>query len=344
MGNCPLCGAPLEVGTILCPSCGNEVTQQTAEQKEVGDQLVDSGQDDTLAGDGSGDTIDTGDGSDTIGPVEGGTEDAEPPLEVDSSVPGSGIPQRDGMGLDHSVPGSEIPPSRGRGWDHSQPPNEEPPEGWTDTKDIDMPYGDVPDRDISMDGPAVDMTGGVVPGMPSPGAGEPAGAPHEQRTTRLQYGAFLVVILVIIIAATTLYLLSGDDDGNGNGDGNGEPNGHNGPGPKESLHIDPLETSVDPIWEPVPGFHLDVIILNNATETKSLDGHDLYVTIFIGMDKVGQATETVSGDLASGGSKWVPIDAAVGLTSGQTYKVSVMLRTDDGNTMVDLYYKEVTVE
>ena len=309
MGNCPFCGAPFEVGTLVCPSCGNEIIQQTAEPTEEGDQAVDPGQDDTLTGD------------------EGGGGEAEPPLELDSSVPGS-----------------EIPPSHGGGVDHSQPPGEEPPEGLTDTKDIGLPHGEVPDRDLSMKGPAVDLTGGVGPSMPSPGADEPAGPPPERRTTRLVFGAFMVIILVIIIAAATFYLMAGDDDGNGNGEPNGEPNGHNGPGPMESLHIDPLETSVDNVWEPVPGFHLDVIILNNATGTESLDGHDLFVTIFVGMDMVGQATEPVSGDLASGENKWVPIDVGVDLTSGQTYKVNVLLRKDGGNTSVDSYYEEVTVE
>ena len=58
---------------------------------------------------------------------------------------------------------------------------------------------------------------------------------------------------------------------------------------------------------------------------------------------MGQATEAVSGDLASGGNKRVPIDVRVDLTSGQTYKVNVLLRRDGGSTTVDSYYEEVTI-
>ncbi len=146
----------------------------------------------------------------------------------------------------------------------------------------------------------------------------------------------LVIVVVVVVAA--VYLLAGDDDGNGG------PNGHNGPGPDEGLLIDPRETSLVNVWEPVPGFHLDVIILNNATGTRSLDGHDLHVTVLVGTDKVGQATEAVSGDLASGDTKWVSIDVGVDLTSGQTYKVNILLRKEGGSTTVDTYYKEMTIE
>jgi hypothetical protein len=234
-----------------------------------------------------------------------------------------------------SVPGSEIPPSHGGGVDHSQPPSDEPPEGLTDTKGLDRPSVDLPDRGLSMEGPAVDMAGEAGPGMPSPGSGEPEGPPPERRTMRLQFGAFTVIVLIVIAAAAGYYLLGSDDDGGPNG---------NGPGPSEGLYIDPVETSVHSVWEPHPGFHLDVSILNNATGTRSLDGHDLFVTILLGTETVGQATVTVSGDLASDGIKWAPVDVGVDLTTGQVYKVTVLLRKDGGSTTVDSYQRNVTVQ
>jgi hypothetical protein len=142
-----------------------------------------------------------------------------------------------------------------------------------------------------------------------------------------------IVVVVVVIVLVTVYLLAGDG-----------PDGDDGPGPDGGLLIDPLETSVVSVWEPTPGFHLDVVILNNVNSSRSLDGHDLFVTILVGTDKVGQATEAVSGDLASGGNKWVPIDVGVDLTSGQTYKVNVLLRRDGGSTTVDAYHTEVTIQ
>jgi len=186
-------------------------------------------------------------------------------------------------------------------------------------------------KDAMVKGDRFDTTTGDEPGTGSPGRSRPPGGANPLPV------AVLVIALVAVVVVATIYLLAGDDDGNG------EPNGHNGPGPDEGLLIDPLETSVVNVWEPVPGLHLDVIILNNATGPRDLDGYDLFVTVRVGTDKVGQATEAVSGDLATGGTKWVPIDVEVDLTSGQTYKVNVLLRKDDGSITVDTYYKEMTI-
>ncbi len=145
--------------------------------------------------------------------------------------------------------------------------------------------------------------------------------------------AGIVIVLVVVVA--TIYLLAGD--------GNGGPNGHDGPGPDGGLLIDPLETSVVNVWEPTPGFHLSVVISNNANASKSMDGHDLLVTILLGTEEVGQATMAVSGDLAPGHDRGVLIDVGVDLTSGQTYEVNVLLRKDGGTTTVDAYHTEVTI-
>ncbi len=143
--------------------------------------------------------------------------------------------------------------------------------------------------------------------------------------------AGIVIVLVVVVAA--IYLLAGDGNGNGN----------DGPGPDGGLLIDPLETSVESVWEPTPGLHLSVVISNNANASRSMDGHDLLVTILLGTEEVGQATMAVSGDLAPGHGRGVLIDVGVDLTSGQTYEVNVLLRKDGGTTTVDAYHMEVTI-
>ena len=164
-----------------------------------------------------------------------------------------------------------------------------------------------------------------------PGTGEPwwsvGGLPGGANPLLV---AGIVVVVVVVVA--TIYLLAGDGNGN------------DGPGPDGGLLIDPIETSVVNVWEPTPGFHLDVGILNNANGSRRLDGHDLLVTVLVGTEEVGRATVAVSGDLAPGGGKGVPIDVAVDLTSGQRYKVDVLLRKDGGSTTVDVYHTEVTIQ
>jgi hypothetical protein len=121
------------------------------------------------------------------------------------------------------------------------------------------------------------------------------------------------------------------------GDGNGNGNG----GDDDGLTIDPLETTVETVWEPTPGLHLSVVVLNEANDTTSIDGHDLLVTVLRGTEEVGRTTMALSGDLAAGGGRGVLINVAVGLTSGETYEVKVLLR-EDGTTL-DEYSTEVTV-
>lgn len=156
-------------------------------------------------------------------------------------------------------------------------------------------------------------TGGSGPSRP------PGGAPLLV--------AVIVVVLVVVVA--TFILLMGDGNGNGNGD--------NGDG----LVIDPLETTVETVWEPTPGLHLSVVVLNEADVTTSMDGHDLLVTVLRGSEEVGRTTMALSGDLAAGGGRGVLVNVGVGLTSGETYEVKVLLR--EGGTKVDEYSTEVTV-
>ena len=203
--------------------------------------------------------------------------------------------------------------------------------------EVPIPYprtdmaSDHADRPVKVDGDMVNAPGAEV--TPSEGDEPGTGGPG---LFRLPGGAnpLLVagIVVVVVVVVAIIYLLAGDGTGN------------DGPGPDGGLLIDPIETSVVNVWEPTPGFHLDVGILNNANGSRSLDGHDLLVTVLVGTEKVGQATAAVSGDLAPGGSKGVPIDVAVDLTSGQMYEVNVLLRKDGGSTTVDVYHTEVTIQ
>ena len=184
-------------------------------------------------------------------------------------------------------------------------------------------------KDAMLKGERFTMTEGDEPGTGGPG----------WAIGRLPRGVDPLVVVGVVIAlvvvVATIYLLAGD--------GNDGPNGDDGPGPDEGLMIDPLETSVESVWEPTPGFHLSVVISNSANGSRSLDGHDLLVTILIGTEEVGRATMAVSGDLASGHGRGVLMNVGVDLTSGQTYEVNVLLRKDGGSTTVDEYRTEVTI-
>ncbi|NIP34477.1 MAG: hypothetical protein GWN18_06030, partial [Thermoplasmata archaeon] len=56
------------------------------------------------------------------------------------------------------------------------------------------------------------------------------------------------------------------------------------------------ETSVESAWEPTPGFHLSVLVRNDANASMSLDDHDLLVTVLVGTEEVGRTTMALSGD------------------------------------------------
>ena len=211
----------------------------------------------------------------------------------------------------------------------SAPPAPEVPVPYPDT-DRTTDHGTSPTKVVG--GEAMPPSSDVPPSEgDEPGTGGPwwsvGGLPGGANPLLV---AGIVIALVVVVA--TIYLLAGDGNGN------------DGPGPDGGLLIDPIETSVVSVWEPTPGFHLDVGILNNANGSRSLDGHDLLVTVLVGMEEVGRATVAVSGDLAPGGVKGVLIDVAVDLTSGQMYEVNVLLRRDGGSATVDVYHTVVTIQ
>lgn len=140
-----------------------------------------------------------------------------------------------------------------------------------------------------------------------------------------------IVIAVVVVVVVFVHLMAGD--GNGNGDD----------GPDGELSIDPLETTVAVVWEPAPGLHLAIALLNEANTSLGMDGHSLLVTVMQGTEEVGRTTMALSGDVAAGGGRGVLVDVAVDLTSGQEYDVRVLLR-DGGGRKVDEYRTEVTVQ
>ena len=135
----------------------------------------------------------------------------------------------------------------------------------------------------------------------------------------------------LVVVVVMVYLLAGD----GNGDGDDGPDG--------GLAIDPLETTVAVVWEPTPGLHLTIAILNEANTSLGIDGHDLLVTVLDGTEEVGRTTMALSGDLDAGRGRGVLVHVAVDLTSGQEYDVRVLLRDGEGSR-VDGYRTEVTVQ
>jgi hypothetical protein len=182
----------------------------------------------------------------------------------------------------------------------------------------------------SMPSTAYTPSEGDEPGTGGPGqaiGGLPGGA-----NTLLVVG---IVIAVVVVFVVTFYLLMGD--------GNGGPNGNDGPGPDEGLLIDPEMTSVESVWEPTPGFHLSIMISNDANASRSMNGHELLVTVLLDGEEVGRTTMVLSGDLASGHGRGVLIDMGVDLTSGQTYEVNVLLLKDGSSTTVDEYSTEVII-
>jgi hypothetical protein len=182
-------------------------------------------------------------------------------------------------------------------------------------------------RSVKVDGEPVSVPDTELP----PSEGDEPGT-GGSGPSRLPGGAPLLVagiVIVLVVVVATFILLSGDGN-----DGNNSPDG--------GLVIDPNSTMVETVWEPNPGFHLNIAILNKADDTTSLGGHDLLVTVLDGSQEVGRTTMALSGDVAAGHGRGVLIDVGVALTSGKTYKVNILLRDEDGKT-VDSYNKEVTV-
>jgi hypothetical protein len=184
-------------------------------------------------------------------------------------------------------------------------------------------------KTVKVEGDMASMPGATY--TPSEGDESGTGGPGMSRlpggaNPLLIVGIVLVVVIVVIV---TVYLLMGE--GNGNGDD----------GPGDGLVIDPAETTVESMWEPTPGFHLTILISNDANATRSLDGHDLLVTVLDGTQEVGRATMALSGDLAAGRGRGVLMNVGVDLTSGRTYEISVLLRED--GTKVDEYSTDITV-
>ena len=343
MGNCPSCGAEMGFGVVICPSCGNQMT---------GDSLTDEGHHDGITGDSSGDSIDDSQGGDLGGHGERVTEPQTPepeefadgwvadeaivdkPPTVDAGVLGSEIPVSHGGGftqqgedgtapsdvisppeVDAGVPGSEIPPSHGGGFQQRPPDDYSPgPSHLTSPQQLDRSPDDIPDRPDP--GISIDDSSGRVP-------------------PRFNVGLGLAAILVIVIIALAgWYIWSGVDDGNGDD----EPNGNGGPHEETGLHIDEDATTGQYPYEPPGEYHLSITLRNNGTETVDLEGHDLYVTVFIGMDKVGEGRTDLSGEIQTGSTRSFDIVAQTDvLGGGQELLVSIMLRKNGGNTQVDLY-------
>jgi hypothetical protein len=272
-----------------------------------------------------------------MGQQAGAYPEGEGPLELDASVPGSTIPPErggplpddwtvedltHGIGVDTSIPGQDIPPERGGGLDWSQPPSDEPPPGLTDTKELDFGRAELPGRD---DGLSLDAPRGTV-----------------SRSRR--YGSIAAVILALILiigGAAGLYYLGDKDD-----DGNGEPNGHeNGNGPPPTgvaFQVDEGATAGSYEYEPNPSYHLTVVVKNAGDKAGDLADHEVYVTVFVGTQKRGEATETLSGTLAAGATRSVDVLVdPLPMDPGDEYTVSVMLRKGAQHLQVDLYsYKE----
>ncbi len=135
----------------------------------------------------------------------------------------------------------------------------------------------------------------------------------------------IIVVLVVVIAL--VLLMGGDKDGDGNGGGD--------------LVIDADATTAAAVWEPTPGFHLAVMVRNEAKEATGMDGHDLLVTVLDGGEEVGRTTVQLSGDLAAGAGRGVLVDVGAAIASGRTYQIDVELRKDGAK--VDGYHTEVTV-
>jgi hypothetical protein len=181
----------------------------------------------------------------------------------------------------------------------------------------------------SMPGTTYTPSEGDEPGTGGPG-GAIGGLPGGANPLIV---AGIVIVLVVVVVA--ILLLAGD--------GNDGPDGNGGPAPDGGLVIDPEMTSVENVWEPAPGFHLSILISNDANASRSMDGHSLRVTVLLGTEEVGRTTMVLSGDLASGHGRGVLIDVGADVTSGRTYEVNVLLLKDGGGTKVDEYQKDVTI-
>ena len=168
---------------------------------------------------------------------------------------------------------------------------------------------------------------------PAPSEGDEPGTGGPGRS-RMPGGANPLLVAGIVIAVVIVVALAIHHNADDRDDGDD--------GPQGGLPIDPLETTVETVWEPTPGLHLAVAILNDANASRSLDGHDLLVTVLEGTEEVGRTTMVLSGDVAAGHGRGVLMNVPVDLTSGRTYRVNVLLREDNG-TRVDEYGTEVTV-
>jgi hypothetical protein len=293
----------LGIGIVFCTNCGHQIEGDSIDPQH-GDDITDV--------DSAGDTIDPS-GHGDIGSQAGGHggipgPDTTPPEQwaeqVDQPTVTGAIETGVPTGVDAGVPGSAIPASHGGGATGSQGDDAEPPEGLTDTKGLDIPYGEVPDRDTSAVGPT--------------------GSPRRP----LPWMPLLILGVVIVLAAILGLFLLGDDDGNGG-------NGGNGGG---SFEIDEDGTVGNYEYEPNPGYNLGVVIRNWGTEDGSLNGHDVQVTVHIDTEKRAMDTHTLTGPLTAGGTTSFDMRLETGgFDPGDEIVVTIKLRRNGGDTTVDTY-------
>lgn len=306
MGNCPSCGAELGFGIAICPFCGSQIAGESSTDTHGGGVEDPSGE-----GPGGGPASDQapdGQGEWVEGPEPTGPTDAAEGWVADHA-------HAVGLHLDAGVPGSEVPASHGGGYTRQGEDGEAPrhitypPQ--LDRSPDDIPQG--PDEGVSLDH---------------------SGRRFPPRSTGL---ALAILLLVVIIALAGWYIWGGggDDDGDDEPDGNGPPPTFDG------LHIERVGTSaIVEDW----ATRVDVVVRNNATTNESLDGHEVYVRVFVNGDKKGEDTHPLSGDLAAGGT--TSYEAVVEMPIpgvGDKVLVSILLRKEGGE-QVDLYTITITMK